>query len=141
MGSITFRVQGMAAAPQGSKRHVGGGRMIESSKAVKPWRSLVAQSAIDAGAALIRGPVSMSCVFLFVRPRGHYRRDGSLKPSAPRFHHVRPDGSKLLRSTEDSLTGLVYDDDARIVSSSFVKRYCTGDELPGAIITVTALEG
>jgi crossover junction endodeoxyribonuclease RusA len=28
-------------APQGSKRHVGGGRMIESSRAVGPWREAV----------------------------------------------------------------------------------------------------
>src|ERR1700676_3259288 len=28
-------------APQGSKRHVGGGRMIEMSKAVGPWREAV----------------------------------------------------------------------------------------------------
>lgn len=140
MGSVTFTVQGMAAAPQGSKRHVGGGRMIESSKMVKPWRQLVTAAAIDTGAALIRGPVSMSCVFLFLRPRGHFRKDGSLKPTAPRFHHVRPDGSKLLRSTEDALSQILYDDDARIVSGSFSKRYCIGDELPGAIVTVIGLE-
>ena len=28
-------------APQGSKRHVGGGRLVESSKKVKPWRRAV----------------------------------------------------------------------------------------------------
>ena len=34
-------VEGIEAAPQGSKRHVGRGIMIESSKRVKPWRDAV----------------------------------------------------------------------------------------------------
>ena len=41
---ITFHVSG-TPAPQGSKRHVGGGRMIESSKKVEPWREAVARVA------------------------------------------------------------------------------------------------
>lgn len=36
-----FAVFGLPA-PQGSKRHVGEGRMVESSKRVKPWRRQVA---------------------------------------------------------------------------------------------------
>ena len=136
--AITFTVAGMAPAPQGSKRHVGGGVMVESCKAVKPWRILVAEAAIAAGATLIRGPVSMSCVFLFHRPKGHWNKH-NLKPSAPRHHCVKPDGSKLLRSTEDALSKLVYEDDARIVSGSFHKRYTIGAEHPGAIITIIPL--
>ena len=112
--------------------------MIESCKQVKPWRILVAQAAAELGAPLIRGPVSVSMVFLFTRPKGHYGKRG-LKPSAPRWHSVKPDGSKLLRSTEDALSGVLFEDDARIVSSTFQKRYCVGDELPGAIVTIIPL--
>jgi crossover junction endodeoxyribonuclease RusA len=138
MDAITFTVSGMAPAPQGSKRHVGGGVMVESCKTVKPWRVMVAQAAVAAGVTLIRGPVSMSCVFLFVRPKGHYGAKG-LKASAPRWHSVKPDASKLIRSTEDALSGVLFEDDARVVSTTGLKRYCSGDELPGAIITVIAL--
>ena len=136
--AVTFRVSGMAPAPQGSKRHVGGGVMIESCKQVKPWRILVAQAAADLGVPIIRGPVSVSMVFLFTRPKGHYGKRG-LKPSAPRWHSVKPDGSKLLRSTEDALSGVLFEDDARIVSSNVEKRYCVGNELPGAVITLVPL--
>jgi crossover junction endodeoxyribonuclease RusA len=129
----------MAPAPQGSKRHVGGGVMIESCKAVKPWRLLVAQSAIAARVPLLRGPVRLSLVFLFPRPAGHYRKNGTLKPSAPAYHAVKPDGSKLQRSTEDALSGLVIEDDARIVGTVWDKRYCVGSERPGALITVIQL--
>jgi crossover junction endodeoxyribonuclease RusA len=139
--SITFAVEGMAPAPQGSKRHVGNGVMIESCKEVKPWRYLVSQAAIATGAQLMRGPVTMSVVFLFLRPKGHFRKDGTLKPSAPRWMAVKPDASKLIRSTEDALSKLLYEDDARIVAVTGGKRYCAGTERPGAIITLIQLEG
>ena len=139
--SVTFRVEGMAPAPQGSKRHVGGGRMVESCREVKPWRLLVAQSAVAAGVRLLRGPVRLSVVFLFPRPAGHYRKDGSLRPSAPAHHAVKPDGDKLLRSTGDALSGVVIEDDARIVGCTWEKRYCIGLERPGAIVTVIRLGG
>ena len=133
---VTFRVEGMTPAPQGSKRHVGNGVMLESCKRVKPWRLLVAEAAVRAGVPLLRGPVSMSVVFLFARPMGHFRRDGSLKPSAPIHHAVKPDGSKLIRSTEDALSKLLFEDDSRIVAGTWHKRYCVEGERPGAVITV-----
>ena len=37
MTPITLTVRGLPA-PQGSKRHIGRGVMVESSKRVKPWR-------------------------------------------------------------------------------------------------------
>lgn len=139
--SFTWRVEGMPPAPQGSKRALGRGVMIESCINVKPWRLLVAQSAMAAGVPLLRGPVRLSLVFLFTRPAGHFRRDGSLKPSAPIYHAVKPDGDKLLRSTGDALSGVVIEDDARIVGGAWEKRYCVGAERPGALITVIQLRG
>ena len=137
--TVTFRVEGMAPAPQGSKRHVGRGVMVESCRELKPWRLLVAQSAVAAGVPLLRGPVRMSVVFLFSRPAGHFRKNGTLKPSAPAHHAVKPDGSKLLRSTEDALTGVALEDDARIVGCVWEKRYAVGAERPGALITLIQL--
>jgi hypothetical protein len=62
-----------------------------------------------------------------------------LKPSAPRFHCVKPDGSKLLRSTEAALTGVLFEDDARIAHGNWQKRYTVGGEQAGAIITLISL--
>jgi len=150
--SVTFQVEGMAPAPQGSKTHVGKGVMIESCRNVKPWRELVALEAIAAKVPLMRGPVRMSVVFLFQRPANHYRGDGTLKPlnaslasatsgEAPLFHCVKPDLDKLERSTKDALSRLAYEDDARIVGGNGDKRWCVGDERPGALITVIPLGG
>jgi Holliday junction resolvase RusA-like endonuclease len=91
----------------------------------------------------------LSVVFLLQRPANHYRH-GVLKPlnpalisattrEAPQFHAVKPDASKLQRSTEDALTGLAYDDDARIVGCSCEKRWCVESEAPGALITLIPL--
>jgi len=151
MEAFTFRVEGMAPAPQGSKIHLGRGVMIESCANVKPWRAMVAHAAIAAKVPLLRGPVRMSAVFLFQRPAGHYRKDGTLKPTnsaltsatgkgAPMFHCVKPDASKLQRSTEDALSNLAYEDDARLVGCVIEKRWCAGDERPGALITLIPLQ-
>ena len=140
MGAVTFVVAGMAPQPQGSKRHVGNGVMLESCKNLKPWRYLVQQAAVATNHPTISGPVSLSIVFIFPRPKSHYNTKGILKPSAPTFHSVKPDGSKCLRSTEDALvdSGLLQDD-ARIAISSHTKRYATPTEHPGALITIIPL--
>lgn len=115
--------------------------MLESSKNVKPWRYLVSQAAVATNHPTITGPVAISIVFLFPRPKSHFTTKGTLKPSAPTYHSVKPDGSKVLRSTEDALvdSGLLQDD-ARIAISSHTKRYCTGSEHPGALITIIPLD-
>ena len=51
-------------APQGSKRHVGMGRMIESCKALKPWREMIIADAKKLGIeAPLDTPVGVSLVF------------------------------------------------------------------------------
>ena len=47
MTRVEFTVLGVPA-PQGSKRHVGRGVLVESSNALGPWRDAVAWAARDA---------------------------------------------------------------------------------------------
>lgn len=140
--TVNLRVYGLPA-PQGSKRHVGNGRMVESSKKVKPWRQDVAAAALAAYTGpLIEGPVSVSVVFLFPRPKGHYGKRG-LKPSAPQWLTSQGAGDldKLARATLDGLSagagGTLIKDDSQVVSLIASKRYCCGDERPGALLSVT----
>lgn len=144
---IRFDVVGMEPAPQGSKRPVGRDRqgralMVESCKRVKPWRQLVADAALTAigDRPLIAAPCVLWCQFRFTRPRGHYGARGQLRSKAPQHHVVRPDGSKLVRSTEDALTGVLLRDDSQIVAGPSMKRYCLPDERPGALITLYILQ-
>ena len=136
---LTIEVRGYVPAPQGSKRHVGNGVMVESCKTVKQWRAAVADAAVQQGATPLAGAIEMQAEFIFPRPLAHYgtgKNADKLKQSAPVLHATRPDISKLLRSTEDALSGLAYQDDARIARTSAIKRYAAMGELPGALIAI-----
>ena len=118
-------------APQGSKRHVGGGRMVESSKAVGPWREAVraeTQRTVH-GCPPIAGPVNVAVTFYVKRPAGHYgtgRNASTIKLSAPRRPSVKPDLDKLARAVLDGLTeGGAFGDDAQVVGLIAAKWYGT----------------
>ncbi len=142
--SLHIRVNGIPA-PQGSKRHVGNGRMVEQSKAVGPWREAVraqAQAAIGPRWRALDGPVDVSLVFTFPRPNAHYgtgRNAGKLKPSAPRFPATRRRGDidKLVRAVLDGITqGGAIADDGLVVMLDAVKLYPVDGQAPGADIWI-----
>jgi crossover junction endodeoxyribonuclease RusA len=147
--------------PQGSKRHVGRGVLVESSSKVAPWRDAVRAAAVEALAwdprEVVRavddpevwalGPgeaVEVSAVFTLARPRSHYRtgkRASELREAAPEHPVGRPDLDKLVRSTLDALTdagALV--DDSRVVELHVVKCYPGGHldslDTPGAVLVL-----
>jgi crossover junction endodeoxyribonuclease RusA len=121
---IRFTAHGVAA-PQGSKNQFGG----ESSKRVKPWREDVARAAGMAmdGQPAFDGPVDVVVRFRFTRPKLHFRANGELKENAPKYVTSRAGGDidKLLRALADAMTGIVYLDDAQIVSVWADKMYDT----------------
>lgn len=120
-------------APQGSKRHVGNGRMVESSRKVAPWRDTVAWTvraeAQRVGWRPVDGPVGVSLRFRLWRP-----------PSVPRarvWPHVKPDADKLARSTLDALvTAGVLVDDARVVALHVTKEYAPSGAWTGCVVMV-----
>ena len=139
MNPLTFVVYGLPA-PQGSKRHMGNGVLVESSKAVSPWRQDVKHAALaciphDWDRSL---PMNLSVVFRFKRPATQIGAKG-VKPSAPSHCTSARAGDldKLCRSTLDSLTDVAYDDDRQVISIVASKRYCIGDEPQGALISIS----
>lgn len=147
---LEFTVTDHRPAPQGSKRHVGRGRLLEQSKRVAPWREAVDKAARDArvvghiGAVPVHkpaldGPLSVEIVFTVRKPA-----------SAPKTRVTWPttrdsgDIDKLLRSTFDALTtaGAIADD-SRIVEIT-ARKVFPGEgldalETPGAVIRVWRL--
>lgn len=122
-------------APQGSKRHVGRGILVESSKTLRPWRldvTTIAQAAHH-GPPLRCARVHI--VFAFPRPKSHYRTGRhahELKPNAPRWHTSRPDIDKLERAILDALVAAgVLQDDSCVVLLTAHKTY---SHQPGATI-------
>lgn len=139
-GSKSFK--GMRTSKTSGKTHA---VMVESSKKVKPWRTAVKAEAerlllIHPGGKVL-GPVSLEIVFYFAPPKSAPRRR--------RIHQsVRPDLSKLIRSTEDALTDAgAWEDDSRVVHVEAESRYSYPEDHPmhdpkldlipaGAIITI-----
>lgn len=122
---LEFVVVGIPA-PQGSKRaFVRGGRvsLVESCARVKPYRALVSLAASQTRKdPPTRLPVGIGITFVFVRPKSHYTSKGELRASAPSFPG-KPDVDKLCRAVLDALTGILYHDDAQVVSLNASKRY------------------
>ena len=141
--SFTFTVLGKPA-PQGSKRHVGRGILLESSKRLKPWRQDVKYAALEAlpdgWYAMMDKPILVSVTFIFARPKGHFRTNGELKPKAPSHCTARiGDVDKLSRAVLDSCTGVCFEDDATVIALNAQKRYASRNEQPSAIITIAAI--
>lgn len=118
----------------------------DGSKPNLEWKSAVKAAAhvvmVREGLKPFDCPIFVRVVFLVKRPRGHWgsgRNANSLKPSAPRFPAVKPDATKLWRSTEDAMNGVVQRDDCLFVDQFVSKRYCGDGEPDGAIIEVYTL--
>lgn len=118
-------------APQGSKRHIGNGRMIESSKRVGPWRTHIATEARLSGEMLPPGPVDVNLKFVVPRPKQTPKR----RPTPPATK--RPDIDKLTRAVLDALTGTWLHDDSNVTKLTATKRIAEPGEQPGVTITAT----
>lgn len=131
-----FQVHG-DPAPQGSKRHVGRGVMVESSKRVKPWRADVREACLSAvertGWEIPPAGVGLHVrvLFWFPRPASHWLKSGNLKAGAPKYPFSKGDIDKLLRSTYDAMTGIVFLDDRYIVDAHANKEYLARPDQPG----------
>lgn len=132
---IQFFVPGKAQ-PAGSKRgfaikkggvYTGRVSITDANKKSKPWKEQVA-----AEAKKVAPVVPFSCA-LRLRVFFFMERPKSVKPNERPFPTVKPDTTKLLRGLEDACTGILWRDDAQIVSQHVYKRYGT----PGVHVEVS----
>jgi len=136
---LTITVYG-TPQPQGSKRHVGKGVMIESNQRdLQTWREdvkLAALRALEDTPGWLRdySIVTAHMTFTLPRPKGHYRTGkfaSLLRDNAPQLHGRKPDLDKLIRSTGDALTAAgVYVDDSRLAQVFAVKGYTSFRSIP-----------
>jgi len=123
-------------APQGSKRHVGGGRMIEMSKAVGPWREAVRSQCQlrmeKSGLIPALDAVAVEIDFYMPRPKSTPKR--VLWPAK------RPDIDKLARAVLDGLTeGGAWLDDSQVVRLRVEKHYADAPYPPGCTIVIAPM--
>lgn len=108
--------------PQGSmklyrNRRTGRARLTSDNPDLKPWRYIVGMEARAArgGRELSKAAIHVQVDFIFLRPKS---------VTKARIHPtVKPDTDKLLRALFDSMTGVIYQDDAQIVRVEMTKQY------------------
>lgn len=143
---IEFFVPGIPA-PSGSKKGFYNKKLKrvfvvdDNQDKMKDWRNAVRGYALDnRPEKLIQCPVALKVIFYMPRIKGHFgsgKNAGVLKDSAPCFHTKKPDGLKLLRNTEDGLTGIILLDDSYVVRHFCEKVY---GEPTGALIRIDVME-
>ena len=132
--SVTFQAYGNPQ-PKGSARAFvpkGWSRPIVTSAnpRLKEWEALVRAAAqLHADGQFFDGPVSLAFAFYFQRPKSLAKRVS---------HHVKkPDLSKLVRSTEDALTGVLFRDDSQVSEVRATKHYAPEGKPSCVIVTVS----
>jgi Holliday junction resolvase RusA-like endonuclease len=119
-------------APAGSKRafrnpHSGRVQVVDASAKTKPWQAQVASEAGERWVdGLLEGPLEVEVTFYRPRPRAHFgtgKNSMLIRHAAPVHPSTRPDVLKLARAVEDALTGVVWRDDAQIVTEVLRKRF------------------
>lgn len=147
--TLAFTVWGVAQ-PKGNMRAINIPGMkfpivTETNRSVKSWSQLVAEGANRAlgqlppgERGLLLGPVRLTIGFYLPCPKKFQtkRRRG-----VPVAHLTAPDLDKLARGIGDSLTQVVYRDDAQVVEAVIGKFYAGVDELPHVTIRVEATAG
>jgi len=131
-GVYKFKVEGKAV-PQGSKKgfvdNFGHVRVVDDNKTeLNRWRKTVAEAAYyDKPEWLIEpwdGPIGLSILFVRERKPTEFLVDGvTLKAGANRWPSTAPDGDKLDRSVFDSMTGVLFSNDSRIIDWAGSKRF------------------
>jgi Holliday junction resolvase RusA-like endonuclease len=136
--TITFFVSG-TPIPQGSMkafrvRNSDKIVMTHSNNKLAEWRNIISDMAIKFSethewAMADRGEaIDIKFSFKFPRPKS---RKNDIRLT------TRPDLDKLIRSCNDSLTGILYEDDSQIDRLYAEKSYISGREIPGVMIIVT----
>lgn len=139
--TIQFFVAGIPK-PAGSKRgffipKLNRVVIVDANKNAKDWKTDVKHAAQSAyQGPLIIVPIALKLTFHILRPKGHFRsgrNSALLRDGAPPFPASKPDVLKLARGVEDAMTGIIYQDDAQIVSERLFKRYAAA---PGVTVEI-----
>ena len=124
MTPISFVVYG-APLPKGSARAfipAGWNRPVitTATKGLKDWEHRIASAAQTvASGTLLTGPLMLTVAFYLTRPKS--------LPKKVTQHAKRPDLDKLIRGATDALTGVLWKDDAQVMTITATKAYTSTD--------------
>ena len=144
--ALTFFVAGLPKAqPRAKARAFGKFAQVYNPKTADDWKMIVraeSQKAWRESGDLnkFEGPLCVNLTFYFPRPKGHYRSNGELKPTAPKWHTAKPDRDNSDKAILDTLTNLgIWQDDKQVCDGRIRKLYAVGVGLvntPGCFIEI-----
>ena len=115
-------------------------RMPDDNPKSEGWKDRVGWVAKQAlgRAPMLEGPLVAWFRFYRSRPKGHTKPNGDLSAVGRREFApgTRPDVLKLARAAEDAMIGIVYRDDAQIVSEVITKRWSEHGKGDGVTVVV-----
>ena len=140
---LSFFAPGVPSTQGSARAFVVKGRAVvtHDNKSLRSWRSVVSDSARQAGAVLLEGAVGIHMTFRSHRPKGHYgtgKNAEVLRDTAPPYPATKSskDWDKLARAVCDALTAIAYVDDAQIVHAVVKKRWCLPHQQGGVFVSV-----
>lgn len=116
---------------------------VDSGKHNAAWKQTVAAHARrQFRCEPLDGPLRVLFRFYLERPQAHHIGDDRSRPLKPQFLDVigpgtKPDATKLVRSTEDALTGILWVDDAQVIQQYAEKLYAGPGQPTGVRVMVT----
>lgn len=85
------------------------------------WKELIAFATRNLETT---GPVRIDWVMVFPRPASHWKKNGTLRGSAPAMHTAKPDRDNLDKAVLDQLkAGGVLKDDSWVTAGELLKRW------------------
>ena len=128
--------------PRPRARRAGKRIIMYDPKTAHKWRETVAMVAGAAIKRQLEGPLDVSLVFFFPRPKSHYgtgKNSDVLKASAPTYHTQKPDIDNVCKSTLDAMNDVVYGDDKQVVKLLAEKRWAHQPGQAGLALRVVPL--
>jgi Holliday junction resolvase RusA-like endonuclease len=135
MHDITFDVVGEPKSqPRVKAMRCGGFIRIYTPATAKEWKGAVAKAAAPflSPEGPLTGPLYLTLLFRFARPKSHLRTTGELTKSAPRQHTQKPDADNLAKAVMDALTDCgLWADDTQVVRLNVCKTFVGSSHDPG----------
>lgn len=141
----TIGVWGADGSPKGQPRprafSRGGKADVYDPGTAEGWKGQVAIGCRELEGRLLTQPLSVSLTFYMPRPKGHYKKDGSLTPRAPTWLHTqKPDADNLAKAVLDALTVIrVWLDDDQVCELTVRKYWEQPDRSRGCSIRISEL--
>ena len=140
----TWRALGLPKSQPRPRAFVRNGRAaVYDAGTAEGWKSDVARACRELEGRSMIHPLAVTLTFYMPRPKSHYRANGTLKDSSPRFLHDRkPDADNLAKAVLDALTGIkAWHDDDQVCELLILKRWeIPHAEAPGCTITISELK-